>query len=112
MTPLLLFVIILFLTLLQVTLVPANIAFAAIVAYSIFLKKTSIYIWLVTLSIIFSLFTNLGIGVVMLAFATTFFLLKFGSEFLPDNNLIKFFLVAAAVPLSEMFLILTLRIFS
>lgn len=110
--PALIFIAILLLTLFQVVVLPLNFAFALLVAYSVFLKKTSVYIWLIVLAVLFALFANLSLGIVLFAFATTFFLLKVGSEFLPDNNLIKFFIVVASVPLSEMFLLLSLKVFS
>lgn len=103
------FTTLLFLVLLQVSAVPLNLAFVSVLAYSLFLNKTAVLVWLIVLAILVSLLANIPIGVVLLAFGTTFFILKFGAEFLPENNLIKVFLLVVSLPLSEMFILLFSR---
>lgn len=105
MNSLAIFIALVLFVLLQVAVIPVNLGLTFLVALSLFAKNFSFLPWIILLSVLVALFSNLSVGIVLLAFATTFFGIKFGSDFLPDNNLIKVFLIIAAIPLSELTII-------
>lgn len=90
-----------FLVLIQVVVLPLNFAFAATFGIRIFNDKVSIFVWLIVLTIVFSLFSNQNLGLVMVAFGSSFLVLEFLATVLPRNNLVRWGLVLFSLVVCE-----------
>ena len=91
-----------FLILVQVVILPLNLAFAAIFGSHVFKEKSSILVWLVVLAITFSLFSNRNLGLVLVAFVSSFLVLEFLATVLPRNNLVRWILVLFSLIVCEL----------
>jgi len=101
MSDFLYFIIVVFLVLVQVTFLPLNLAFLLIWGLSSFEVKKNFVLWLVILSVFFSFFSNLNLGFVLLSFGTSFFALNLLATILPQNNVIRWSLIALSLFVSE-----------
>lgn len=101
MSDLFYFILIIFLVLIQVSLLPLNLAFSAVWSFSLFGVKESFVVWLLVLSVTFALLSNLNFGLVLLVFSTSFLILKFLNTILPRNNTINWLLVVFSLLVSE-----------
>ncbi len=104
----LIFGILLILTLLslfQINVLPLNLAFSFVVAFFLISRRDFSFWWILFVSVLIGLFANLNIGLVVLAFTTTFLVVDILSRLFPDNRLVKGGLLIAALVLSEYSLI-------
>lgn len=93
--------ILILLTLLQLVVLPLNLAFTAVFAFYLFSRRDFSYWWIFALAIIFSLFGSLNPGVVLLAFTLSFLVLELFVRLLPDNSLTKLAFLGAALIVGE-----------
>ncbi|HEY4695251.1 MAG TPA: hypothetical protein VIH52_04815 [Candidatus Nanoarchaeia archaeon] len=91
----------LILVLVQTTLLPLNLSFAALVWYDLFVEKIAHWGWLLTVAALTSLLGNFNLGATVLALTFAFLLLELFSRFLPTNRITRGFLVILALPLAE-----------
>ncbi len=104
----LIFGILLILTLLslfQINVLPLNLAFSFVVAFFLISRRDFSFWWILFASVLIGLFANLNIGLVVIAFTTTFLVVDILSRLFPDNRLVKGGLLIAALVLSEYSLI-------
>lgn len=91
-----------FLVLVQTVILPLNFAFALVWGLSLFNDKLPALTWIVVLSVIFSLFANLNLGLVILVLVASFVFLDFVSGLLPENNITKASLIGVSFLVCEL----------
>lgn len=99
------FLIILILTLIQVTVFPINFALGFLIGQEIFTKKFQLIQWVLLLSLLVSLFGNLTLGIVIIAFCSTIMAILLIRIFLPENQFTKIALVILTLPLANISLL-------
>jgi len=104
------FLILSFLVLVQTTLWPLNLAFAALVWYDLFVEKIIHWGWLLGVAIMLSLFGNLNVGVVIISLTFAFIVLEIVNKIIPSNRLTKALLLVISLPLAEICLLLFSRL--
>jgi len=105
------FLLLLLLTLIQVTIVPLNFAFAVIVATILLTKNFEFSAWLLLVAFLVALFGNLNFGLVLIAFTSSLFLIFLTKKIVPDNRLTKALIVLLSLPLANFSLIVVANIF-
>ncbi len=94
------FLVLVLLTLIQVTVLPINLGFAAVVAGVLFIEKFEFVPWLVVLSLLVSLFGNLNFGIVLVGFTLAIFLILILRKIIPENRITKILIVLISLPLA------------
>lgn len=94
----------LLLTLMQVTFLPFNFAFTALLGFNFYTEKESYFGWIVFISVLLGLLGVLDIGATIIALTVCFIILDFIRSLIPNNQFAKVFLIFLALPLSEVFL--------
>lgn len=95
-----LFLLLIFLTLVQVSVLPLNFGFVVLFGLVLVVDKFNALVWLTIFSLLLSLFGNLNFGLVIVAFISGLLLLDIVKLLIPDNRLTNGLLIVAAFPLS------------
>ena len=106
----LLFLLLVFLSLIQVTLAPINFGFVVVFATFLIADKFNALPWLITFSLLLSLFGNLNFGLVLVAFGSAFLLLEVVKVLITENQLTNMLLIIAAFPVSTLSLLMFSRV--
>lgn len=94
------------LVLFQVTILPMNLAFALLVGESLLIKDYPAPLWLFLVSFLVSLFGNLNLGLVVLAFAFALLIISLTKRFIPNNRATKAVIIAGSLPLANIALLI------
>lgn len=100
-----------FLVLVQITILPLNLAFAFLVGVCLYFEETNFVLWLGFLSVLLSVLTGYNLGAILIGLTVAFGAIQFVSRLVPRNNLSRILLIILSVPMSEFFLVYFLKIF-
>lgn len=102
--------ILILLTLLQVTTFPINFGFAFLVAQSLLVADFQFVSWIVVVAFLVSVFGNINFGIVLIAFTLSMLVIFLVRKLFPDNRITKVVIVAISLPLANIGLLLSSRI--
>ena len=106
----LLFLLLVLLSLIQVTLAPLNFGFVVVFAIFLIADKFNALPALVIFSLLLALFGNLNFGLVLVAFGSAFLILEIFKILITENRLTNILLIIAAFPVSTLSLLIFSRL--
>lgn len=110
MSSLLILLLLIFLILVQFSLLPLNLAFLAVLAGGLFIKDFNKLMWLTLVSFLVAVFGNFGWGNILIAYSLSLFLMNLVTFLLPNNRLSKALVIFLALPASELGIIAAMRL--
>ena len=93
------------LALVQVNVLPLNLALAAVVSFFLFSRRDFNFLWLLVASVLVSLLANLNLGLVIISFSAVLLIVDVLSRLFPENLFVKSVLLVGALFLSEFSLV-------
>ena len=93
------------LALVQVNVLPLNLAFSAVVSFFLFSRRDFNFLWLLVASVLVSLLANLNLGLVIISFSAVLLIVDVLSRLFPENLFVKSVLLVGALFLSEFSLV-------